>query len=612
MSLTDNLQNPNDGRPFDKRLGGENYIPYNSDELKTGTSGIQDAEFETDLGKYAGVPSIMNRFSIVQFKGAYGGANELMSSLIDREGKRKWYEDFNFGGTAEHPGLHEPGYSKDVTVSKLIEWGNANTRGTTPYYFTDFAYCKYFRKVPNNYLITLRRYAVPTLDSLDFPYYKDGASSGTNGNIGKSKDPISPMGIIDNTSKTPPVAQAVTWISKEAGNSIDKLMNFSVGLSWKDLTADIWDNTEQMGDLDSDSGMGGMMKGFLKGLTVSSGETNASNFSRDGQNPMDPYENGPYQNRIKGPVNRIDSVKQRNAPLTFEQKLTLQFHYSARSIGGINTKAAMLDIIANFLVLTYGTGAFWGGANRFMGSYQAYPWKKGMAAWYRGDAVGFFDAVTDSVSKTVDRLSGVLDNLLKDPIGTLTNLAGNVGGLVMASKTRGKAPQFHGMRAILSGEPVGEWHLVVGNPLNPMMMIGNLICTGCDFSFGNELGPDDFPTEMTITVTLEHGMARDRYAVESMFNKGAGRIYTLPDGIEQNFSAAKQTITDIGQKRVDYKKDGEILQGKGSIVNDVATKDIDFRALGNTALKSYGNTIDGGTLLAAKYGLGYNTPEKKN
>ena len=37
-------------------------------------------------------------------------------------------------------------------------------------------------------------------------------------------------------------------------------------------------------------------------------------------------------------------------------------------------------------------------------------------------------------------------------------------------------PHINGMGALLIGEPVGEWHLTVGNPLNPIMVCGNLIC----------------------------------------------------------------------------------------------------------------------------------------
>jgi hypothetical protein len=34
---------------------------------------------------------------------------------------------------------------------------------------------------------------------------------------------------------------------------------------------------------------------------------------------------------------------------------------------------------------------------------------------------------------------------------------------------------------------------------------------------------------MKITVKLKHAMARDRDAIESIFNRGMGRIYTLPE-----------------------------------------------------------------------------------
>jgi len=92
-------------------------------------------------------------------------------------------------------------------------------------------------------------------------------------------------------------------------------------------------------------------------------------------------------------------------------------------------------------------------------------------------------------------------------------------------------PSIHGMRALLTGEPVGNWHLTVGNPLNPIMVIGNLICTDMKVEVGEELGPDDFPTELKVVYTLEHGMPRDKSGIQSMFNRGSGRIYQLPDWI---------------------------------------------------------------------------------
>jgi hypothetical protein len=75
-------------------------------------------------------------------------------------------------------------------------------------------------------------------------------------------------------------------------------------------------------------------------------------------------------------------------------------------------------------------------------------------------------------------------------------------------------------------------------------MVGNLVCTGIKLEFNDELGPDDFPTELKATITLEHGMPRDRAGIESMFNKGRGRIYSLPKGYEDSFSTAQASEVD--------------------------------------------------------------------
>lgn len=104
------------------------------------------------------------------------------------------------------------------------------------------------------------------------------------------------------------------------------------------------------------------------------------------------------------------------------------------------------------------------------------------------------------------------------------------------------------MKALLIGEPVGEWHTTIGNPLNPIAMIGNLIVDHIEIEFNDELGPDDFPTELKIVVTLNHGMARDRDAIQSIFNRGMGRIYELSDDIKG--SADYETAVDA------YTRDG--------------------------------------------------------
>ena len=79
--------------------------------------------------------------------------------------------------------------------------------------------------------------------------------------------------------------------------------------------------------------------------------------------------------------------------------------------------------------------------------------------------------------------------------------------------------------SILTGAPIGEWHLVVGNPCNPIAMIGNLICEKVKIDFGEALGPDDFPTSIKAVFTLKHARDRERGEIESIFNRGDGRLY---------------------------------------------------------------------------------------
>jgi hypothetical protein len=402
-------------------------------------------------------------------------------------------------------------------------------------------------------------------------------------------------------------------LGSETGNEISNIMSFGVKLPWDEISSQVDDNIEQKGSPEETFAQNGLMKSFFRTLSVASGEATNANIRSDGSTaPPDPYENGPYANRVKGPVNRIDKVKARKPGLDFSHSITLKFHYNARSIGAINTKAAMLDILANFLLLTYGNGAFWGGARRFRGHIQRYPWKAGMAAWYAGDPIAFGNALKTSVQTAMTNIASLFGNALKDPVGTLQGIFKT--GMMMALSRTNSNQMFHGYRALLTGEPVGEWHLVVGNPLNPMMMIGNLVCTDCKFTFGNELGPDDFPTELTVEVTLAHGMSLDRAGVESMFNRGRGRIYTLPSGIE-NTSAANETKVDAYTGKNNNPYVNRVMnspQYKGTAVGSRpswALTDKQYEKWVSDSGKSFTDAADTSIAMVKKSELGYT--EKK-
>jgi len=563
----ESLEEKIDSAPFDKRLNRmensiKTYTPYSTQFKEVTTSGylmpkdtLGKLQIEDKLGKkllenwkaeyerlkndgfYTGVPALQNSYALIRLYGAKGG-----SLLVNQKGQRRWYEvdtasdqPFNFASTP--------------TTSALIDWGNGDPHGRTPYQFTDFVFSKYWKKIENNRLITLRRFAAPILDNLKFPGMSGeqgygSADTNSEEDKGNSKS---------NSIAFPPMASAITYFGGETQNSLNNILKFTTGVLWEDAQAAVWevqadsvpDNTGGISKI-----FGGIGK-FAEILGVASDSNfNDAYIMNGGVLPPDPYSNGPYENRIMGPVNRIDSVKKRKPGLDFKMdNLNIVFEYVARPVGGINPKAILLDILSNFLVIGSASAVFFGGAHRFMANPAKYPFVGNIKAWYEGRPVDWSKSAIKQFSEPggmartglsnlweglKDFVSGILSGNVGEAFSglfTQGNGAGNIIRNQIAKKTAGQVPYLQGLKAVLTGEPVGEWHITIGNPLNPIAMIGNLICEGIDVEFNEELGPDDFPTEMKITVKLKHGMARDRDAIESIFNRGMGRIYNLPDSM---------------------------------------------------------------------------------
>ena len=568
------------------------------------------------------------------------------NNLYDNKNTRKWYE-VNVKDSA-NPGR----YAKNPTTSDLINWAAQEPRGRFPYSYTDFVYCKWWNKIPNNRLITLRRYANPTTDNLEPANYKggeyedtgktyahttqvenpnykdpstndasanaDGAPGGTDAsaNTGNAnaqakansnnKDssvnttdryltkteqlPVYAIKSAPMRSKQPytPLVTAVTYFGGDTGNKLSDILKFTVGYNWTDAKSDVWEatsNQQEDGGMVNSNTWTGSGIGFLaRSLGILGdlrGDQPIDSAAAVGL-PPDPYASGGvYENRIIGPINVITSVKKRDRGLKFSNDgLSITFEYTARPIAGINNKAIMLDLLGNMLAMTYSLGQFFGGAVRYRNPNPAiYPWRN-VSDWnklYSGKLFGkngFYSSVVGRVfnKENFNFLGGMIKGLLdgvmqgaKDLLNTmfgnkkddskaaadrrkqagsvLDRVKGTAGRALAAKLVKGTtAPWLQNAHALLTGEPVGDWHLTIGNPLNPIAMIGNLIVDTADFEFSDELGPDDFPIGFKCVVHLKHGMERDRGAVESMFNRGAGRIYMLGDSFKS--SADSETTVD--------------------------------------------------------------------
>ena len=539
--------------------------------------------------EYLGARSLVHPYALVKIAGASGNEQTMEKQLLfDYYQHRRFYEIDGGNDYAGH-------YAKNPTTTALIKWGNESDRNKTPYSFQDFVFCKWWNKIENNRMITLRRYASPVTDNIEFPDYEtseQAVSEGDKGNQGgnltyKDKDGNVIKTIGGTYSKKPwtPLATAVTYFGKDTGNDLSKILKFSAKYNWKEIKAESSPIEVSSTQNEAGAGLGNdSVSGVSSGLGVIARVFGVLGDIQDGKTlnmdaavgvPEDPYTHGPYMNRILGPINVIMNTYRRERGLEFKQDgLILNFEYIARPISGINNKAIIMDLLANILVLGYSSGSWFGGMWKYHCDKPAmYPWKYGdvMNKLHRGQIFGKNGAIDSLGRNLFSDGKGLVETFIPDVTNLLkglwdgavnsvkalfmpkdersddekrqaaqdaaqegftmaagTGTAKTIQKLIAAKITRGTSvPYLRGQRALLTGEPVGDWHLTIGNPFNPIAMIGNLVVKDLSIEFYDELGPDDFPIGFKATITLAHGLGRDRDAIESMFNRGFGRIYTL-------------------------------------------------------------------------------------
>ena len=401
----------------------------------------------------------------------------------------------------------------------------------------DFIYLKYYNQIPNNYMVTLRRYTHPCDDHM---FGLDMSATDINYLNGYEESHFN-------------IATAVTYLGEKTGNKLSDILKFEYGANYEEKEAKV----EMLQN--SDGGLAAQMKErfgvnekFLQGTMTRGDEggiswvKNAVKFSAltgmkgvSVQNAIAAshrFEGNEfatvYGENIYGDVNVINKTKVRSRGLTYSGNFTLNFEYSLKSLKCVNPRVAMMDILSNFLILTGNYGAFWGGETRFYGQRTIAPQFGDPAKLRNGDFKGYFQSLISDVKSGFENIStanggsGDLWSGLKNlAAGALQGLLGNLlGGNVGVAGTA-QAPA-----ALLSGKPTGYWHVTVGNPLDPIAMMGNMCITKTTVQFNEVLGYDDFPTEVKFSVELEHGMPRDNAGIENMFNATKGRFYSFTDG----------------------------------------------------------------------------------
>lgn len=456
-------------------------------------------------GLSRGVRSIFNKFHAVPLENSeYGVRISQNMPLLDCPSTRKLQRASNA-----------------CSVRDLVDKSRQGLMGACVYDYSDFMFCKYLGRVPNNYMITLRRFTIPVNDYIK-PY--------GNANAIQPNDPVVRTQVRTSNGGVS-MGCMVTWLGTP-GNEMNEIMKYNFSMPFKSVDAKFEDDgaaAPNPSNPNSKGAIGGlfgaaMSSSVVRGLAARGLLGRGLYNPQGGQTVSTPPPHYDPQKAYVG-VDMIKSIYIRDPDkgLRFEHKFKLTFDYELRSYDGINGRQAMLDLLGNILTVCYTTGDFWPGAYRHnQGGSYVQPMSSLECMKHHKTFTGYMKAFQRDVVKFKAGLKAAAAN----PIETLLRLLDNIGGLILGGEDESLPPTFgSGRNALLSDNPVGFWHVTIGNPCAPMMSIGNMILENCTVEHYGPLGLDDFPTSLRVTCELVGGKPRDKRLIERIYVSGNDRIY---------------------------------------------------------------------------------------
>jgi hypothetical protein len=448
--------------------------------------------------------------------------------------------------------------SSGCTIKELVEASSRGELGQETYAYSDFMYCKHLGKMPNNYMITLRRFPLPVDDYIGSNAEEEGVK------VARAANNAACIGCM------------VTWMGV-SGNDLSNILKYSYKMPFKEENAE--DQNASTNADQNNTPLNNIASVFDKTYQKQYQQGYAGNAANNafGYVGIKGLGDPPYasiagqrdeKTKVWGPVDSIRSTYVRSATgLTFEHKISLTFEYELRSYNGINGRQAMLDLISNILNVTYTTGTFYGGGFKGFGAHQSNIFANLKIFKTTGGFTNFVDAFADDMTTIGNSIKSHIEEKggIKE---TLKSLANNLGGMLVAGVLNKLGrPQKGFANALLSPAPIGFWHVTIGNPKHPIMSIGNMIITDCAIEHSGPLGIDDFPTGLKVTISLDRGKPRDMRDIEKLYMQGNDRIYSsMSDKVFDMYKNA--------EKYQECKKSGNMAAYKP--VANVANVDIDL------------------------------------
>lgn len=554
-------------------------------------------------GKLMMPHSIMNENVAINYRTIYNGY-----PLFSKDSNFTQYSDYERCMQKDEYIAAYLRDKKDPSYKNILSYYNSENfdpYGLAKYRMQDFIYLKYYNQIPNNYMVTLRRYTRPCEDHM----------------FGLDMSPVMVNRMNGYADDYFALATAVTYMGEKTGNKLSDILKFDYGANWEDKEgkvefmqnpdgglaaqlknrgrATVSDSILAGEGVDKSSSLTSQMRSMIRfsAMTLGKGTSVTEAMTSQHDFPENAFNNR-YGEEFYGDVNVINKVKMRSRGITYSNNFSLTFEYSLKSLKCVNPRIAMMDILSNFLILTGNYGTFWGGATIFYGNRNIAPQygnpmllRQGKYGEYiaslAGDVKEGFKKITqmDSINDSGDFFKGLWTGIKNVGSGFFQSLVGNLlGGNI------GIAGEAQVVPALLSGQPSGFWHVTVGNPLDPIAMMGNMAVTKTTVEFGDMLGYDDFPTEIKFTVDLEHCRPRDNAGIESMFNAGKGRFYAFTD---DDLYSAYHTVDSMqnftGDKNLtEQERDTTFDRSTGKVKNSPSS----HKKLDNNIIKTIGGFLN--------------------
>ena len=493
--------------------------------------------------------------------------------------------------------------SSGCSIKELVQASSMGVLGRAIYSYADFMYCKHLGKVPNNHLITLRRFPIPVGD-----FISTVGSGSSRVKEGRNNGPQQ-------------IGCMVNWLGV-SGNEMQNILKYNYKMPFREEKADFWEVNGS-----ADSGSNRLLNGVAAVFDDKYREQYISGYGGSDLSPFNafigqfygsksgPFETGRYStsdfnymdsNKVYGPVDRVKSTYMRDSSgLSFEQSITLVFEYELRSYNGINGRQAMLDLISNILNVTYSTGDFWGGGYKGAGMHQNSLYSNMKIFKVKGGVSDFIDAFAQDLSSIGDATKNALGG--KSIFELAKSILNQLGGMIlggMLNKLGRPAKLF--ANSLLSEQPVGFWHVMIGNPHHPIMSMGNMILTDTSIEHYGPLGLDDFPTNLKVTCTLTRGKPRDIREIEKMYMSGNDRIYHgMGPKVFDMYKASQEYQKNRSNKTFETysysdSNGGELITGQSNVNNGnsksakiselTGMNEGDLKGINNILRKYFGET----------------------